>query len=239
MIGQETLERIQRLAQFGELAADLAHDVSNPLMVISGNAQLCLMEDLQNVEVKKNLSVIIDESRRAKDILQELLMFSRPSTGERVEVDINRTLESLVKVVSSRCFNRDIAVTSDLAGDLPAVAGDQKRLQVAFLNLLKNAGEAIGEDGGTVTIITRAGPGGGVSVVISDSGRGMDEAVLGKACEPFFTTKNDGLGLGLPVCRGIVKEHGGQMTLESVPGKGTIVRISLPGAPEHKEETHG
>jgi|GEM_PF-1242384 len=223
---RKELEKRQRLAQLGKLVADMAHEVNNPLMIISGNAQLSLMEDITNPEVRHNLEVIIDESRRAKDIIQRLLKFSRPSKGEFLSVDIGKVVDNIIALVEHQFSLANVAIVRDY-GEFPCrISVDEKQIQEVFLNLLNNSKDAM-QSGGTITIRFRP-EGEKLRIEVADTGSGMNEVVLKHLMEPFFTTKTNGTGLGLSVTYGIIKSHGGEIRFESVPGQGTTAILLLP-----------
>ncbi len=222
---KKKVEQAQRLARLGELVSDMAHEVNNPLMIISGRAQLALMEEIKNREVEKALRIIVEQSLRAKDIIQRLLLFSRPSKGVVKEVDINRCIEGVVELVEHQFFLRNVKIVKKYKS-LPEVKVDEKQIQEVIMNLLKNSYDAM-RGGGTITISTFR-EGDMIKIVVADTGEGMSEDVLAKLFEPFFTTKEQGTGLGLSLCYGIIKAHNGDLQFESTLGKGTKATISLP-----------
>jgi PAS domain S-box-containing protein len=220
------LEKTQRLAQLGELVADMAHEVNNPLMIISGNAQLSLMEEIQNEKVKDNLKIIFEECRKAKDIIQRLLKFSRPSKGELKETDINKNIESVVSIVEHQFKLANIEIKRNYTENLPFILVDEKQMQEVFMNLLNNAKDAMSEGG--VIDISSGLEKDCLKIDFKDTGCGMSEEVKKRVFEPFFTTKEKGTGLGLSVCYGIIKSYNGELKLESELGKGTTATIRLP-----------
>jgi len=219
-------EESQRLAELGKLVTSMAHEVNNPLMVISGRAQLSLMEDIKNEELKKNLGTIFEQSQRAKDIIQRLLKFSRPSKGEVKEADINKSVEEVVSIIEHQFKSGNVTVKKNYAENLPAVLIDEKQIQEVLMNLFNNARDAISGEG--VIEITTSSEEDSVRIDIKDSGSGMDEETLSRIFEPFFTTKEKGTGLGLPICYSIVRDHGGELKFDSAPGRGTTATILLP-----------
>ncbi|MFA5099273.1 MAG: PAS domain S-box protein, partial [Candidatus Omnitrophota bacterium] len=221
------LEQKERLAQLGRLVADMAHEVSNPLMIISGNAQLSLMEDIANDKVKENLSIIMKESQRAKDIIQRLLKFSRPSKGEIKEVDINKIVEAVCGIVEHQFSLINVTVNKSLAQGLPLVMFDEQQMHEVLMNLINNAKDAM-PGGGMIEVRTSVDRD-KVRIDIKDSGCGMSEEVRLKVFEPFFTTKEKGTGLGLSICNSIILAHKGELKVESRVGKGTVFSIILPG----------
>lgn len=224
--GRKEIEKEQRLAQLGRLVSDMAHEVNNPLMIISGNAQLCLMEELTSQAVKDNLKVIVEECRRAKDIIQRLLIFSRPSKGERKEIELNKTIDAVIAIIEHQFSLTNIELSRKYTDNLPLISADEKQLQEVLINLFSNAKEAM-PSGGLITIRTSLEEN-SLRLDIEDTGCGMSEEVLGRIPEPFFTTKEKGTGLGLAICQSIIKAHHGQLKFESAPQKGTTATIRLP-----------
>ncbi|MFH1876168.1 MAG: response regulator [Candidatus Omnitrophota bacterium] len=215
-----------KLAALGRLVSDMAHEVNNPLMIISGNAQLSLMEEISSETVKNNLKIIFEESQRAKDIMQRLLKFSRPSKGQVKKVDINTSIESVVSLLEHQFTLSNVEIKRNYANGLPPLAIDECQMHEVFMNLLNNARDAMHE-GGIITISTSIRDN-CLIIDFSDTGCGMSEEVIKKVFEPFFTTKEKGTGLGLAVSYGIVKVHNGELKLKSAPGKGTTATILLP-----------
>jgi len=223
---RKEMEKSQRLSQLGKLAASMAHEVNNPLMIISGRAQLSLMENIENKAVRDNLLLIFQECLRAKDITQRLLKFSQPSRGVMKPVDLNKSLEDIVVIIEHQFGLDNITIKKDYAADLPLVKGDEKQLQEVFINLLNNAHEAM-EVNGTIELSTRVEKE-FVRIDFRDSGAGMPADVVAKLFEPFFSTKEMGTGLGISVSYSIIKAHSGEMKFASAPGKGTTVTLLLP-----------
>jgi signal transduction histidine kinase len=223
---QNMLIQSEKLASLGTMVSAMAHEVNNPLMIISGNAQLCLMEEIKSEPVKENIRIIIDQCNRAKDVMQRLLIFSKPSIGEVKSVDINAAVEFAVKLVEHQYSLQNISIVKSYALDLPCIGIDENRIHEVIVNLLKNAAEAMLENG-VITIVTSQ-EGQNLRVDITDTGEGMSEEAIGKLFVPFFTTKEKGTGLGLAVCYGIIKAHGGELKFVSEVGKGTTATILLP-----------
>ena len=223
---RKEIEKVQRLAQLGTLVSHMAHEVNNPLMVISGRAQLSLMEEIQNQEVKDNLEVVLKECKRAKDIIQRLLRFSRPSKGELKEVDINKSLEEVVSLLAHQFKLENVNILSEITPNLSPIRGDEKQLQEVFMNLLTNAQDAIAGEG-SVKIKAKEKDG-FIKITFEDTGEGISKKVLEKIFDPFFTTKKEGTGLGLAICYGIIKAHNGSLEFKSIEGKGATAIILLP-----------
>lgn len=220
------MEEVRRLAQLGELVSSIAHEVNNPLMIISGNAQLCQMEDLKNDSVKENLKMIVDQCERAKSIIHRMLVFSRPGKGQIKEMDINENLEFVTELVEHQYSLANVRIIRDFSASLPKVRADEKQMQEVFLNLIRNAAEAM-PDGGTLTLTT-ALEDGFVRLEFIDTGAGMSGEVMDKIFYPFFSTKELGVGLGLSVSQSIIKIHGGEIKFKSKPGEGTVATVLLP-----------
>ncbi|MDD1777294.1 MAG: PAS domain S-box protein, partial [Candidatus Helarchaeota archaeon] len=207
------MEKEQRLAQLGKLVADMAHEVNNPLMIISGNAQLSLMENIQNEVISNNLKIIFEESKRAKDIIQRLLKFSRPSKGELQVTDINKSIEAVLSIVEHQFNLANIEIKRNYADNLPPISIDEHQMQEVLMNLLNNANDAMPKSG--VIEVTTSLEGYFLRIDFKDTGCGMSEGVMKRLFEPFFTTKEKGTGLGLSVCYGIIKVHNGDLKFES------------------------
>jgi PAS domain S-box-containing protein len=223
---QREIEKSERLAQLGKLVSHVAHEVNNPLMVISGRAQLSLMEDIKNDEIKRNLDTIFQQSQRAKDIIERLLKFSRPSKGLIKKVDINKSIEEVVALIEHQFKLENVNIIRNYAQNLPSVFVDDKQIQEVFMNLLNNAKEAITNEG-TIEITTSQ-ENDFLRIDFKDTGIGISAEELERIFEPFFTTKEKGTGLGLPVCFSIIKAYNGELKFKSSPGQGTTATVLLP-----------
>lgn len=219
-------EQSQRLAQLGQLVAVVAHEVNNPLMIISSAAQLSLMEELHNNEVEGNLKDIVEQCERAKEIIHRFLMFSRPSKGKVKEVDLRDVLENVIQIIEHQFSLDNIKIIRNYYASRLVVEVDDQQMQEVFMNLLSNAKDAMAH-GGQIFISTFK-DGGHARIEIRDTGEGISEENLKKLSQPFFTTKEKGVGLGLLVCNGIIQVYGGLIKYESSLGIGTTVIISLP-----------
>ncbi len=220
------VEQAQRLAQLGKLISHMAHEVNNPLQIVSGRAELSLMEAPENEGIRENLKIVVDQCERAKGIIQRLLMFSKPSRGEMHTVNINETIDFMINLVEHSFTLSDITIVKNFAKDLPSVKVDGKQIEEVFMNLLRNAAEAIGEKG-TITISTAENDD-KIQIDFTDTGLGISQDDIEKIFEPFFTTKEKGTGLGLSVCFGIIKAHGGDIKYKSKLGQGTTATVLLP-----------
>ena len=244
----EQLERADRLATIGELAAGIAHEIKNPLAGIAGATQILAREFDEDDPRYPVTQEILKLIARLDSTIRDLLDFARPSTPEVVPTDlgdvINRTLFLIDGMPEKRKYG--IEVIQDLDPDLPEVPADQDLIRQVFLNMAVNAVQAM-PDGGTLTISTSgsADPDLGevrpaedyVVVTFADTGGGIEEDKLRSIFTPFFTTKTQGTGLGLSITMRIIEQHGGRITVESEVGKGTVFRIYLPksGPPDGED----
>ncbi|NOZ02386.1 MAG: hypothetical protein GXP54_10920 [Deltaproteobacteria bacterium] len=236
-LGKE-LEASRRMATVGEMVARVAHEVKNPLQYI-GTAVDLLGTDVSDEDRLTLVEDIRTGVRSMDSIVKELLDFSRPMLVERVPVDINE----LVAEVAGRVVPEDIAVELDLDPGLALVGADGYKLGQVLENLLRNAMEArVDGNSGTqsdtfrIRVSTKALDrgrfAGGVKVTVEDNGMGMEAGTLSRIWEPFYTSKTRGSGLGLPVVRRILEAHGGEVRVDSAPGRGTSVEFMIPCADE-------
>ena len=217
----------EELASVGTLVAGLAHEIGTPMSVIQGHAKL-LEPAVASEDAQWRLRTIQEQIGRISRIIQTLLNLARPRRSRRVPVSVGPLLEATLSFLSEKLQSRGIRVERELSASA-SVLGDAERLQQLFLNLFLNAIDAMPE-GGTLRVALEAAPDGGTCVRVADSGVGICEADLSRIFEPFFTSKpaGEGNGLGLMVCHGIVKDHGGGITVESEVGRGTEFRIGFP-----------
>ncbi|MFH1799211.1 MAG: ATP-binding protein [Candidatus Omnitrophota bacterium] len=218
----------QRLAQLGQLLSEMAHEVNNPLMVISGRAELALLSKQADDKVKESLNVILEQCFLAKDVVQRLLGYSRLGKVETVPMDVVKILDLITGILEHHFYMSKITLKKNISPRLPLVMGNEKQLQEVFMNIARNSIEAMSE-GGSVSI-KAVEEKEFVRIDIRDTGEGMSQKVLGKVFEPFFTTKQNGTGLGMAVCYTIIKEHGGDLFYTSKVGEGTTATVLLPVA---------
>jgi two-component system NtrC family sensor kinase len=233
---EQRLIRSERMAAAGQIASHITHEIRNPLSSISLNTEL-LEEELEGQEAQKAAEgrrlceAIRREVDRLTEITEEYLRFARLPKPRLEQEDVNEILLDLLSFVSTELRERQIQLVQALAPELPAVEADENQLRQAFLNLLRNAGEAMAAQGGSLEISTRLVDGqGAVEVRIADTGVGISEQNLSKLFEPFFSTKEAGTGLGLPLTQQIIQEHGGTIEVASTPGRGTVFTVRLPTA---------
>jgi hypothetical protein len=239
---QEKYYHAEKMATIGLLAAGVAHEINNPLAAIKGFAQglqrrLPQLEQLVEDETLKKdyreyLEIIHKECRRCAEIVQSLLTFSPRKSLEFYRVDLNKLVENVMRLLHHRLkqLPPDI-ITLALAQDLPAIQGNPAELEQVILNLVLNALDAVeATTAGEIVLRTRSRDDAWVIVEVTDNGVGIETENMNKLFEPFFTTKplGQGIGIGLSTCYHILQAHGGDITVDSAPGKGAVFTAKLP-----------
>ena len=219
---QMELQRKQALAEMGEMAAVLAHEIRNPLGVIKGRAQVLLEQE--GPPPAGALQALVDQSSRLERLVSSLLEFARPAPPRPREVDGEQLLDEALEAVADTAVQRQSALVSDGGG--VTLDADPDQLHRALVNLLRNAMEA-SPDGSTVTVKLR-NEGGRALLSVTDSGKGLPDDLGDTIFKPFVTTRQKGSGLGLAIVRRIAEGHGGNVTAENVPDRGARVTINLP-----------
>jgi len=228
---KEEVARSQRLASLGSLAAGMAHEIRNPLSSIKGFATYFRERYRDIPEDRDTADILIQEVDRLNRVITQLLEFARPLTLRQVPVDLAEAAERALQVISGEARKKGISLETRIPRDLPKVPADPDRLQQVFLNLYLNALAAM-ESGGVLTTAASAAPDGTVRVQVTDTGAGIPEEDLGRVFDPYYTTKQSGTGLGLAIVHKIVEAHGGDIRLESEPGRGTTVTFRIPHGKE-------
>ncbi len=230
---QAALIQSEKMAAFGQLGAGIAHEVKNPLAGILGYAQLAMRKTEPSSPLFEHLQVIEKETKRCKTIIEHLLRFARQEKVEFEPTDINRVVEDAIAIVDHQLGIHQVKLDQELGSDLPQVSGSANQLQQVLMNLMINAQEAMEGKPGLVRVATRRLDPGHIEIRVSDTGPGIPEETRTKLFEPFFTTKaaGKGTGLGLSVTYGIVKDHRGEIRVESGLGKGATFIITFPVAP--------
>lgn len=226
---QEQLLQSEKLAAMGRLTSQLAHELNNPLYGIMNTLELMKTEIKPDNKRRRLLEMSLSETVRLADMLRKMLSFSKPDQEERTPVDINTIVDEIMLLHEKQLREVDIKTQIEYARGLGPVLASKNQLRQVFLNMVSNAKDAM-PDGGLLKVST-AGDGTYVRVEISDTGTGIKPENVDRIFDTFFTTKTDsarGVGLGLSVCYGFVKDHGGDIQVESSWGQGTTFKIILP-----------
>ena len=235
---EQQLITAKRLSAIGQLVAAVAHELNNPLMSISGYAQLLLENPTLDGQARRDITQIDLQATRAARIVQSLLLLAHERPPERKRLALNELLQSTLALQEYQLRKDQITLLLDLTPQLPDVIADAHQLQQVFFNLITNAHYAISTNGrpGTITLRTtvRSQSDGTptVQVEVHDTGIGIPEEIISKIFDPFFTTKpvGYGTGLGLAICLGIIQRHGGRIWAESQPNSTTCMFVTLPVA---------
>ena len=229
---QETQRQVlhaEKLSAIGQLSASISHEFNNPLQgilsILRGLKKRAILEE----EDRELLEAAISESNRIKTLIHSLQDFNRPSTGKKVLLDIHATLDSMLLMQKCDFRHKGIRLVLDYGDHLPHIMAVPDQIKQVFLNLLSNAADACQPNGGIITITTRLDKG-RIMAAVTDNGIGIEPEAFDLLFQPFYTTKPDvkGTGLGLPVSYGIVRNHGGEILVESQPGKGSTFTVVLP-----------
>ncbi len=253
----EQMKERDRLAALGQMAAGLAHEIRNPLGAIKGAAQLLSPPAARTgqaadaapggtarsePESAEYMSIIVEEVNRLDRVVSQFLGYARPDRGERQPLSINEVVVKTMQLLGPQA--KEVEIVTELAPELPQVRADPEQLRQVFLNLGLNAVQAM-EGRGTLRVITRLrhGTKGGelaafVEIAFQDSGKGIPEESLSDIFIPFFTTREGGTGLGLPICQRIIENHRGAIEVRSHAGKGSVFTVLLPLAPEGATGAH-
>ncbi|HOB70328.1 MAG TPA: ATP-binding protein, partial [bacterium] len=225
---QQQLLHADRLVTVGQLTAGVAHELNEPLGGILGFAQLIKKYGEINDTVEKDVDKIIKAALHAREIIRKLMLFSRQMPPDKVLFNINERIDDGLYLLENRIKKSSIILKKELQPDLPLIKIDPSQFHQVLVNLVVNAIQAMPE-GGTLTIKTENLIN-NISLTVRDTGIGMTEEQKGKIFIPFYTTKgiNEGTGLGLPVVLGIVQSHGGSISVESKPGKGSAFTVKFP-----------
>jgi len=227
---EKRLTQTEKLTTMGQIATNIAHEIKNPLMGISGSVQVLMKRFKSYPTTKETLSKIFEQVQRLDSTLKGLLSFSRPQTPYFLKSPINEIIDQVLFFIAPQAKNNQIEILKDLSNDIPPVSLDPDQIKQVFLNIILNAVQAMPE-GGQLKIATRNDNGErkkSVTVAINDTGPGISEDYKNEIFKPFFTTKVKGTGLGLVISKNIVKEHGGTINFISDINSGSTFEINLP-----------
>ncbi|QSX78793.1 two-component system sensor histidine kinase NtrB [Agrilutibacter solisilvae] len=231
---RDELAHLARVGMLGELSGSMAHELNQPLAAILSNAQAAqrfLDHSPANLdEVRASLEDIVADDKRAGDVIRQVRALLKKQAADYRPLEINELVLEVLRIVRSDLVNRHATTSTELAADLPLVLGDRIQLQQVFINLLLNAADAMisCSEPRELTIRSSVTEHGWVEVCVIDSGCGIPPKNLLRIFEPFVTTKREGVGLGLSVCRSIIAAHEGRLWAENNPQRGATVHVALP-----------
>ncbi|MCU7856971.1 MAG: PAS domain S-box protein, partial [Candidatus Thiodiazotropha sp. (ex Lucinoma borealis)] len=231
------LAQVSRVTTIGEMSSQIAHELAQPLSAIGGlsTALLKLLEngDESRDDVTDSLSEILTQANRAREIIIRLRNFVRNDELRQVPIKLNKLINSVIRLANVDARWKGITIVLLLSESLPIAIGDGILIEQVLLNLVRNACEAMQEidkKHRILTITTRSVDSGNIEVSVDDTGPGLDENVLNQVCQPFFSTKVDGMGMGLAIARSVVEAHGGQLSITNTPQGGASFSFTLPVA---------
>ncbi|HST09697.1 MAG TPA: ATP-binding protein [Terriglobales bacterium] len=233
---QAELARVARLTTMGEMAASIAHEINQPLAAVVNNANAGLRwlnrEPPNTEEVRSALTRIVNDGERGGGIIESIRAMLKKGVREKMMLNLNELIRDVTRLTQGQFQSHGVAMRSELADDLPSVLADRIQLQQVILNLFMNAAEAMasiphGER--LVRVRSEKHDGGGVLIAVEDVGPGVEPEDSKRIFEAFFTTKAEGMGMGLSICRSIVESHGGRITVAKAAPNGTVFQVTLPG----------
>ena len=239
-LAEEQIAQADKLASIGQLSAGIAHEINNPLGIILGFTQLLIRHEDPQSEKYQDLKTIEKHVRNCKTIVEDLLNFARTSSPDENLIRIDTALDDVLKFIHQHGDHDRIEVVKNYDPEVPQMFLDEKKIKQVFMNLLLNARHAMGNEG-RLSLCTEYNPEGRqVIIKIADSGYGIEKRNLSRIFDPFLTTKptGEGTGLGLSVSYGIIKNHGGDITVDSEVGRGATFTIILPVVSPEKGRHH-
>jgi signal transduction histidine kinase len=233
---QAELARVARLTTMGEMAASIAHEINQPLAAIVNNANAGLRwlnnRPPNTEEVRAALRRIVSDGERGGSIIESIRAMLKKGVGERTQLNLNELICDVMRLTQGQFQRHGVSIRSELADDLPSVLADRIQLQQVILNLFMNAAEAmvsISDRERLVRVRSEKHDGDGALIAVEDSGPGVEPEDAKRIFEAFFTTKAEGMGMGLSICRSIVESHGGRITAAKAVPQGTVFQVTLPG----------
>jgi C4-dicarboxylate-specific signal transduction histidine kinase len=235
---QMQLAHTNRVVTMGELSASITHEVNQPIAAARNNviAALHFLDgnppDLQ--EVREALAAAVKDADRVGAIVSRMRAFMQKASPRLDQVDLNEALQEVIELTRGEALKNGVSVESQLAKDLPIIAGDRVQLQQVVLNLILNALQAMGavsEGARKVTITTRQIELNDLYVGVQDTGPGLSPETFSRLFEPFYTTKPNGMGMGLTICRSIIEAHGGRLWVSACEPRGALFQFAIPARP--------
>jgi signal transduction histidine kinase len=227
-LAQQQMLQAAKLSALGELVAGVAHELNNPLTVLIGTADM--IEAEAPPAMQRHVHLMRSAINSAQYVVKGLLTFGRQMPLQKTRVDLAELTDKVLALTFGELHVAEVKVRTDIAPELPAVWADANQLQQVLVNLINNAKQAMADVPGERRLllsVQRAEPG-RVRIQVEDTGPGIPPDVMSKVFDPFVTTKSDGTGLGLSISYGIIREHGGTLTVDSTPGRGATFTIELP-----------
>ncbi len=233
---QAELARVARLTTMGEMAASIAHEINQPLASVVNNANAAMRwldRQPPNIEeVETALRRIVNDGERGSGIIGSIRAMAKKGDRSRVEIDLNELIHDVMRLSEGQFQRHGVSIRSELAYDLPRVVADRVQLQQVMLNLLMNAAEAtlsVGDRERRVNVRSEKHNGQGALIAVEDSGTGIEPEDAKRIFDAFYTTKAEGMGMGLSICRSIVESHGGRITVVKAVPYGSVFQVILPG----------
>ena len=235
---ESDLAHVNRVSMMGELMASLAHEILHPIATARNNARAAMrfldMNPPNMAEVREALACIVRDADRGKDIVDRIRDHIKKAPPRNDRFDLNEAIQEVIEMVQAPIEKNSVSVRTRLAAGVTSVCGDRVQLQQVVLNLILNAVEAMGsveERQRMLSVVTeqRAAD---VLIAVHDSGPGIDPEHLQRVFEPFYTTKESGIGMGLSICRSIIDAHGGRLWADADQPRGTVFQFTLPAAQE-------
>jgi C4-dicarboxylate-specific signal transduction histidine kinase len=232
---QAEIEHVARLMTFDELTASIAHEVIQPLAAIVANGEMCLRRlgrgEPEIDKARANVAAMIKSALRSSDIIRRLRALSTKGDLQRLELNLNEVIEEAIPVIESDVLRNRVLLKLNLASELSLVLGDRVQLQQVIINLLVNGIQAVASVSDRpreVLIRSQQHDANQVVVMVQDNGTGIDPEDMGRLFDSFFTTKADGMGIGLSICRSIIEVHGGLIWASGNSGRGAAFYFALP-----------
>lgn len=230
---QDRLVQMEKLTALGKMAADIAHEIRNPIICVGGFARRLINDANLSEKQRKYVNIISEEAVRLESILQDVLVFSKETHVRFEPCQVNSIIKGALDLLALEIHDRDIEVNTCFFRDLDAIYADTQQLKQVFINLITNSLQQIGDKRGLINIMTynTVSVNGGVTVEVTDNGGGIPAEIIDNIFNPFFTTKGSGTGLGLAIIRKIIENHRGNINVRNRPGIGVTFVVNLPADP--------
>ena len=224
---EQSVIKAEKLAILGQLAAGAVHEIKNPLTTINGFLQL-LQKDLKGTPKEEYLRIILDELKHVNRLISDFLQLAKPGYSKRGHCSINKLIKEVFMLAESEASISNFNINLNTAKDIPQILADGEQLKQVFLNIIRNAFEALSNGGELFLQTSWDRDERSIRVIFKDTGTGMDNQTIATMFDPFFTTKDSGTGLGMFISKKIIDNHGGSIEVESKQGRGTTVTVLLP-----------